>query len=60
VYTIDPGLTRVVSGTLKDDSGRNTENIVFLHLRRKYREIFYYNDEGEYDFIAVKKLKPLK
>ncbi|MHC1707861.1 MAG: ATP-binding protein [Bacteroidales bacterium] len=58
VYSIDPGLTRAVSGTLTEDAGRNLENLVFLHLRRKYSELYYYEDKGECDFVAIKNGKP--
>lgn len=58
VYSIDPGMTRVIAGTLTEDAGRNLENLVFLHLRRKYRELYYYEEKGECDFVAVKNGKP--
>ena len=49
IYLIDTGLSRKVTS---DDIGRILENIVFLKLRKKSEEIFYYNDNRECDFIV--------
>lgn len=54
VYAIDPGLAEIVSPVMTDDAGRRLENLVYLHLRRKYRELYYFDDRGECDFIAMK------
>jgi len=52
VYAIDPGIIQVNSGSFSDDSGRELENTVFLHLKRKWKEIFYYSEKGECDFVV--------
>ena len=49
VYLIDTGLGKKVTS---DDTGRILENAVFLNLRKGNNEIFYYNEEGECDFIV--------
>ena len=54
VYAIDLGLVNVISSTLTEDLGRKLENLIFLHLRRKYKELYYYDDKGECDFVAMK------
>jgi predicted AAA+ superfamily ATPase len=54
VYVIDPGLVNVISNSMTDDSGRKLENLIFLHLRRKYTELFYFDEKGECDFVAMK------
>ena len=33
------------------------ENQVFLHLRRKYKELFYFKEKNECDFIIKEKGK---
>jgi len=48
VYLVDTGLTRNV-GTA--DYGRLLENAVFLELKRKGKEIFYADRNGECDFV---------
>ena len=36
---------------LTEDLGRQLENMVYLHLRRKHKEIYYFNEGGECDFV---------
>jgi len=52
VYSIDNGLTHVNSASFSEDKGRMLENIVFLNLRRSYRDIFYFREKGECDFVV--------
>jgi len=54
VYAIDLGLVNVISNTLTEDVGRKLENLVFLHLRRKYTELYYFDEKGECDFVVMK------
>jgi len=54
VYAIDPGLISVVSASKTEDAGRKLENLVFLHLRRQYKELYYFVDKGECDFVAFR------
>jgi len=54
VYAIDLGLIDVISNTMTDDSGRKLENLIFLHLRKKYTELYYFDEKGECDFVAMK------
>lgn len=58
VYAIDTGLVNVNSKSFSGDYGRILENLVYLHLRRKYKEIYYFSEKGECDFIAVEKGEP--
>lgn len=55
VYVTDMGLYTENTLSTSDNMGRRLENLVFLHLRRKYKHIFYYKDRGECDFIAIEK-----
>jgi len=52
IYTIDTGFAQANSLSYSQDSGRLFENTVYLHLRRKYSELYYYKDKGECDFIV--------
>ncbi|MDR2428263.1 MAG: ATP-binding protein [Candidatus Margulisbacteria bacterium] len=49
VYSIDSGLARSVGFAFSENRGRMLENIVFLHLRRRQREIFYYKTAENYE-----------
>jgi predicted AAA+ superfamily ATPase len=60
VYAADPGLITVNSSSFSDDSGRKLENIVYNYLRSLYKEIFYFLEDNECDFIVMKRTgKPL-
>ena len=54
VYAIDLGLVDIISNTMTDDVGRKLENLIFLQLRRNYTELYYFDDKGECDFVAMK------
>ena len=54
IYAIDLGMVNVISNSITEDLGRKLENLIFLHLRRKYTELFYFDDKGECDFVALK------
>jgi predicted AAA+ superfamily ATPase len=53
VYAIDTGLINVNSGSFSEDNGRKFENLVYLHLRQKYREIYYFAEKNECDFVII-------
>jgi predicted AAA+ superfamily ATPase len=53
VYAIDTGLVNVNSKSFSGDYGRILENLVYLHLRRKHKEIYYFSEKGECDFVTV-------
>lgn len=52
VYNIDTGMTSVNTSSFSSDRGRFLENAVFLHLKRKGDEIFYFKGLKECDFIT--------
>lgn len=54
VYAIDLGLVNIISNNMTLDLGRRLENLIFLHLRRKYTELYYFDSKGECDFVAMK------
>ena len=51
VYSIDTGLVSANSRSFSEDHGRRFENMVFLHYRRKYQEIYYFSEKKECDFV---------
>ena len=57
VYSIDLGIFHQIKTTFTEDYERQLENAVYLHLRRKHREIFYFNKKGECDFVVMNKGK---
>lgn len=58
IYCIDTGLTKSVAFSFSEDKGKFLENIVFLKLRKFYREDIYYyktTTEKEVDFYLPKR-----
>ena len=51
VYVIDNGLADVNSLSFSSNKGRMLENAVFLALRRNGKNIFYFKEKKECDFI---------
>ena len=57
IYVMDTGLINVVSTSFTEDFGRKLENMVYLHLRRTYSNIYYFAEKGECDFVVFEKGK---
>jgi predicted AAA+ superfamily ATPase len=51
VYCIDTGLRNIASFRFSEDTGRLVENMVFLELKRRGKEIYYWSGKGEVDFV---------
>lgn len=57
VYALDLGLATAVSTSFSENNGRKLENLIYLHLRRKYNSIQYFIEKGECDFVVSEKGK---
>lgn len=59
-YSIDTGLRNAVSFRFTKDLGRLAENIVFLELLRRGKDVFFWKDRKnhEVDFVLKDGLKP--
>lgn len=55
VYVMDMGLYTEGALSTSENLGRRLENLVFLHLRRRYKQLFYYKSRGECDFVAMER-----
>jgi len=51
VYFIDTGMAKILGFRTSDDLGRMLENIVFLHLKRQNKEIYFHKEKHECDFV---------
>lgn len=60
VYCIDQGFIRFLGFKASEDRGRLLENIVFLELKRRGEELFYYRTQnnGEVDLVIRKGTSP--
>ncbi len=50
-YCIDNGLRNAVSFKFSKDEGKLAENLVFIELKRREQEIYYWTGKGEVDFV---------
>lgn len=50
-YVIDTGMVNLVSFKFSQDYGKILENIVFVELKRKGKDIYYHRDRYECDFV---------
>lgn len=57
IYSIDTGMVKSLGFYFSENTGRLFENIVFIELRKKYGELFYYKTKNdlEVDFLSRKK-----
>jgi len=55
VYAVDTGIVQVNSGSMSEDLGRKLENLVFLALRRQYKNICYFSQKHECDFVVLER-----
>lgn len=53
VYPIDTGLRKVVVTRGGADRGKSLECATFVALRRRFRDVFYWRDGGEVDFVLA-------
>ncbi|MBS3118080.1 ATP-binding protein [Candidatus Woesearchaeota archaeon] len=60
VYSIDNGFSSSNSASFSQDKGKMLENMAFLGLRRRFRDIFYFQDKVECDFVIKEKEKITK
>jgi hypothetical protein len=59
IYVIDTGLRTVSLQSDREDWGRLAENAVYLELRRRVKQAFYYKQVQEVDFVITELGKPV-
>jgi hypothetical protein len=56
IYAVDTGIANANSFKFSEDKGRLLENLVFIELKRRGKEIFYHKNKKECDFVIKKGL----
>lgn len=51
IYAIDNGLRNAVAFSFSEDRGRMLENAAYMELRRRGKEIFFFKEKRECDFV---------
>ena len=57
IYVVDNGMRNTVAFYFSKDLGKLLENLVFIELKRRGQEIYYYKNKKECDFIIKEKNK---
>ena len=57
IYCIDNGLRNAVSFKFSKDEGRLAENLVFIELKRRNKDVYYWENKGEVDFVVKEENK---
>lgn len=60
IYAVDPGLRTVSLLSQREDFGHLAENSVYIELRRRGKQIFYYKGAKEVDFVVTELGKPVE
>lgn len=55
IFCIDNGLRNAVSFKFSEDKGKLAENLVFIELKRREYELYYWQGKGEVDFVVKNK-----
>ncbi len=56
-YCIDSGIRRIAGFVFSEDIGRIYENAVFIELKRRNKNIYYWKNKNECDFLIKEKNK---
>ncbi|MFH1637315.1 MAG: ATP-binding protein [Candidatus Woesearchaeota archaeon] len=51
VYAIDTGIINAVAFQFSKNTGKLMENLVFIELKRRHKNLFYYGGKKECDFL---------
>ncbi|MBM3200160.1 ATP-binding protein [Candidatus Woesearchaeota archaeon] len=57
VYCIDNGFVTKVGFKFSEDKGWLLENLVFLELKRNRKDVYYFSEKGECDFLIRQGIK---
>lgn len=60
VYCVDTGLVNAVSRRIVFNDALRFENMVFLAIRRHCHDVYYFDDDGECDFVVMEHHLPRK
>ena len=61
MYAIDPGFIQIGSTNFSENRGHILETIIYWELRRRFKELYYFNQNGcECDFLVRDKSKKVR
>ena len=51
IYLIDTVFNKITGFNFSSNAGKNLENVVFIELKRRKNELYYFSEKNECDFI---------
>jgi len=57
IYCVDTGIVNAVASNFSENTGRIMENLVFIELKRRGADLFYFKDKKECDFVIRRGMK---
>lgn len=57
IYLIDTAFNQIAGFNFSTNSGKNLENVVFIELKRRKKELYYFAEKGECDFLIKEGVK---
>ena len=60
IYSIDLWFVNLLWFNFSENIGRNLENLVFIELKRRWKQLYYHKNKKECDFVIVEWLKPVE
>ncbi|MHA1369200.1 MAG: ATP-binding protein [Promethearchaeota archaeon] len=55
IYIVDTGFIQQLAFKAPEFTGKVLENLIFIELKRRGEEVYYYKNKGECDFLIVKR-----
>src|SRR3989344_1857683 len=52
IYLIDSAFNQITGFNFSPNTGKNLENIVFIELKRRKKDVYYFAEKNECDFIV--------
>ncbi len=52
IYIIDTAFNQVVGFNFSPNTGKNLENVVFVELKRRRKEVYYFSEKNECDIVV--------
>ena len=57
IYLIDTSFNKITGFNFSQNTGKNLENVVFIELKRRKKEVYYFAEKNECDFLVKSETK---
>lgn len=60
IYIIDTAFNQIVGFNFSPNTGKNLENVVLIELKRRKKDVYYFSEKSECDFVVKEEAKITK